>query len=231
MLKFLKKKQVAWLGPWLVYWTTKILGWTVRIEVIYPEIPKSFWERGIPFIIAFWHGRLLMMRHMYYGKKVSFLVSAHRDGQVIGKAGKLLGYHSIMGSTTRKGLSGFKNMIKAIQNGSDVMIIPDGPRGPRYKAQLGVIELSRLTEKPIVPVTFGASKKIVLNSWDRFLLPFPFSRGVFIWGEPIHVDPNGDRTYLETERLLLENCLIELTERADHYFDALTSGNLREEKF
>ena len=219
-LKPLKKKLVSWLGPWLSYWTIKVLGWTVRVQVIHPEIPGSFWEKGIPFIIAFWHGRLLMMRHSYKGKKVGFLVSPHRDGQVIGTTGKLFGHHPIVGSTTRKGLSGFKNMIKALQSGSDIVITPDGPKGPRYQAQVGVIELSRLTGKPIVPVTFSASKKIVFKSWDRFVLPYPFSRGVFIWGEPIQVNPNEDRAHLEEKRLLLEKQLNELTERADHYFDS-----------
>jgi lysophospholipid acyltransferase (LPLAT)-like uncharacterized protein len=110
-------------------------------------------------------------------------------------------------------------MIKVLQNGSDIVIAPDGPKGPRQKAQIGVIELSRITGRPIVPVTFSSSKKIVFNSWDRFVLPYPFSRGVFIWGEPIHVDPQGDRTHLEEKRLLLEGRLNEITEQADHYFD------------
>jgi len=226
-LKPLKKKLVAWLGPWLAYWTIKLLGRTGRFEVINPGIPKSFWERGIPFIIVFWHARLLMMHWAYRGKNVSFLISSHRDGQIIGKAGKLLGYHPIVGSTTRKGFSAFKNMIKALQNGSDMVIAPDGPKGPRQKAQIGVIELSRITGRPIVPVTFSASKKIVFNSWDRFVLPYPFSRGVFIWGEPIHVDPKGDRTHLEEKRLLLENRLNEMTEQADHYFDSHVPGRDR----
>ena len=223
-LKPLKKRIVAWLAPRLTYWTIRVLGRAMRIEVIYPEIPGSLWERGIPFIMAFWHARLLMMHWAYRGKYMSFLISSHRDGQIMGKAGKLLGHHPTVGSTTHKGFSGFKNMIKALQNGSDIMIIPDGPREPCHKVQIGVIELSRLTGKPIVPVTFSAAKKTVLNTWDRFLLPYPFSSGVFIWGEPIQVNPDGDRTHLEEKRLLLEKQLNELTERADHYFHSHAPG-------
>lgn len=211
--------MVAWLGPWLAYWTMKILGRTVRFEVINPEIPKSFWERGIPFLLVFWHGRLLMILHSYEGKKVGFLASPHRDGQVVGKALQRFGFHMILGSTNRKGFSAFKKIFKALQNGSDVAVTPDGPRGPRYKAQIGVIELSRLTGSSIVPVTFGASKKIIFKTWDRFLLPYPFSKGVFIWGEPIQVNPNGDRAHVEEKRVLLENRLNEITEQADHYFE------------
>ena len=217
--KPLKKRIVAWLAPWIAYGTIRVLGRAVRIKVISPDIPGSLWERGIPFIMAFWHARLLMMHWAYQGKNMSFLISAHRDGQIMGKAGKLLGHHPIVGSTTRNGFSAFKNMLKALQNGSDIVIAPDGPKGPRQKAQIGVIELSRMTGRPIVPVTFSASKKMVFNSWDRFVLPCPFSRGVFIWGEPIHVDPRGDRAHLEQKRLLLENRLNEITEQADHYFE------------
>jgi lysophospholipid acyltransferase (LPLAT)-like uncharacterized protein len=191
----------------------------MRFEEIHPEIPKEFWDKGVPAIGAFWHGRLLMMPVVYRGKKLSFLVSPHRDGQVIGKALKHFGFHPILGSTTRKGFSGFKNMIRGLKNGSDVVVVPDGPRGPHQKAQIGLIELSRLTGRPIVPLTFSASRKILLNSWDRFLLPYPFSRGIFIWGEPIYIDKNGDRDYLEEKRQLLEKRLNEMTEEADHYFD------------
>ncbi len=209
ILKPLKKRLVGWLAPWLAYGMIRLLGRTVRSEAIGAEIPNSLWRRGIPFIMAFWHSRLLMMHWAYRGKKMSFLISAHRDGQIMGKAGKMLGHHPIVGSSTRKGVSAFKHMVQALRNGSDIVIAPDGPKGPRQRAQIGVIELSRMSGRPIVPVTFSASKKIVFNSWDRFVLPYPFSKGVFIWGEPIQVDAGGDRAHLEEKRALLENRLNE----------------------
>jgi hypothetical protein len=221
-LKPLRKKLVAWLGPWLAYWSIKILSRTMRFEVIHPEIPNSFWEKETPAIGVFWHGRLLMTPVAYKGKKLSFLVSPHRDGQIVGKAMQRFGFHAILGSTTRRGFSAFKKMVEAQKNGSDIAITPDGPRGPRYRAQIGVVELAKLTGRPIVPLTFSASKKKLLKTWDQFLLPYPFSKGVFIWGEPIDVDRNGEGAYLEEKRALLERRLNELTERADHYFDPLT---------
>jgi lysophospholipid acyltransferase (LPLAT)-like uncharacterized protein len=213
-----KKKVVAWLGPWLAYWTIKVLGRTMRFEEVNPEIPRSFWEKGIPAIGAFWHGRLLMMPIVYKGKKLSFLVSSHRDGQVVGKALKRFGFQAILGSTTRKGFSGFKKMVKAY--GADIAIVPDGPRGPRHQVQIGAIELAKLTGRAVVPLTFSASKRKVFDTWDQFLLPYPFSKGVFMWGEPIRVAPNEDRVHLEEKRLLLERRLNELTERADRYFES-----------
>ena len=217
VIKSLKKKLVAGLGPWLAYWAIKILDRTMRFEEIHPEIPRFFWEKGIPAIGAFWHGRLLMMPIVYNGKKLSFLASPHRDGQIVGKALERFGFQAILGSTTRKGFSGFKKMVKAY--GSDIAIVPDGPTGPRHQVQIGVIELAKLTGRAVVPLTFSASKRKVFNTWDQFLLPYPFSKGVFIWGDPIHINPNGDRTHLEEKRLLLERRLNEMTEKADHYFD------------
>lgn len=217
-LKPSKKKLVAWLGPWFAYWTIKILAWTMRFEEIHPEIPRGFWEKGIPMIGAFWHGRLLMMPIIYKGKNLSLLVSPHRDGQLVGKVLKRFGFHTILGSSHRKGFSGFKQMVKA--HGSDIGIVPDGPRGPRYRVQIGVIELAKLTGRAVVPLTFSASKRKILNTWDQFLFPYPFSKGVFIWGAPIVVDQNEDRAHLEEKRILLENRLNELTERADHYFES-----------
>jgi lysophospholipid acyltransferase (LPLAT)-like uncharacterized protein len=136
----------------------------------------------------------------------------------VGKALTRFGFHAILGSTTRKGFSGFKQMVKA--HGSDIAIVPDGPRGPRHQVQIGVIELAKLTGRAVVPLTFSASRRKIFKTWDHFLLPYPFSKGVFIWGEPIVVDPNGDRAHLEERRTLLEKRLNELTERADHYFDS-----------
>jgi lysophospholipid acyltransferase (LPLAT)-like uncharacterized protein len=217
--KTLRKKCVSWVGPGLAYWTIKTLGRTMSFEDVNSEIPTFFLGKGKPVICAFWHGRLLMMPFASKGRKLGFLVSPHRDGQVVGKALQRFGFHAILGSTTRKGLTAFKNMLKALQDGYDIALTPDGPRGPRYHVQAGVIELARLTGKPVIPLTFSASRKKVFNTWDRFLLPYPFSKGVFIWGEPVHIDPHGDRDHLEDRRALLEKRLNELTERADHYFD------------
>ncbi len=222
-LKTIKKRLVTWLGPWCAYWIIKGLARTMQFEEIHPEIPRRFWENGIPAIGAFWHGRLFMMPVVYKGNTLSFLVSSHRDGQVVGKALNRFGFRPILGSSKRKGFSGFKQMVKA--EGSDIAIVPDGPRGPRHQVQIGVIELARLTGRAIVPLTFSASKKKIFNTWDHFLLPYPFSKGVFIWGEPIEVDQNGDRAHLEEKRILLERRLNELTEQADHYFDSHKKGD------
>ncbi|MBM4308158.1 MAG: DUF374 domain-containing protein [Deltaproteobacteria bacterium] len=217
--KTFKKKLVGWFGPWLAYHVIRILGWTMRFEVVNPHVQQSFVEKGIPYIGAFWHDRILMMPLEYRGKKLSFLVSPHRDGLIIGRALKRFGLIPIYGSSNREGSSALKEMVKTIQNGSDMAIVPDGPRGPRHHLQFGVIELARRTGNPILPLAFSASKKKIFKTWDRFLLPYPFSKGVFVWGEPIYVDSNLDRNNLEEKRLFVERRLNEITEEADRYFN------------
>jgi len=222
MLKALRKRVVAWLGPWLAYWVIKVLSRTMRFEEVNPEIPRAFWEKETPAIGAFWHGRLLMMPVVYKGRKLSFLVSPHRDGQLLKNVLQRFGFHPIEGtiSITQTAFSAFRQMVKIQKSGSDIAFPPDGPRGPGCQAKVGIIELAKHTRRPIVPLSFSASKKKCFKTWDRFILPYPFSKGVFIWGEPIHVDPNGDRAHVEERRIFLETRLNELTERADHYFDS-----------
>jgi len=124
VIKALKKKLVAWLGPWFAYWVIRLLGLTMRLEEVHPEIPETFRGKGIPVIGAFWHGRLLLMPLIYKGKKLSFLVSPHRDGQVVGKALVRFGFHPILGSTHRNRFSSFKQLIKATKTGTTSPLLP-----------------------------------------------------------------------------------------------------------
>jgi len=118
-------------------------------------------------------------------------------------------------------------MLKAQKEGYDVIVVPDGPRGSRHQVQIGIIQFAKLTGSPIVPLSFSASKRKIFKTWDRFLLPYPFSKGVFIWGEPVYVDVDSDLVHLEEKRLLLEQRLNQLTEMADGYFEI---SSLRQEK-
>ena len=191
----------------------------MRIEVINGQVHDERCRRGEPSIGAFWHGRLLMMPAGYRGKRVAILISLHQDGELISRAVNYFGFRSIRGSATRGGFSAMREMMRASKEGYDIAITPDGPRGPRYRVQNGIIELARRTGMDIIPVTFNSSRKKVFRSWDRFLLPYPFSRGVFIWGEPLLVPRQMDDDAFEQTRLLLERRLREITGRADRYFE------------
>jgi lysophospholipid acyltransferase (LPLAT)-like uncharacterized protein len=126
---------------------------------------------------------------------------------------------TVRGSSTRGGISGIKGLARALREGYDVAIAPDGPRGPRYEVQPGVIQLAKLSGRPIFPLTFSAIPRKVLHTWDHFIIPFPFSRGVFVWGEPIWVDRAEGEGAMKQKALLLERKLLEITELADRYFE------------
>lgn len=211
-LKF-KDRFILTIIPPLARIIIKALAFTLRIETLHEERVSPFWDRDERFIMAFWHGRLLMMPFCYHGKRIKLLISQHKDGDLLARAMKRFGYDSIRGSTTRGGAAAMREMIKALKE-YDIAITPDGPRGPRHVVQDGVIALARLSGVPIIPVTFGSSKKKVFGSWDSFNLPYPFSRGAFLWGEPVYVNKEDD---MEKKRFELENKLKEMTEIVDGY--------------
>jgi lysophospholipid acyltransferase (LPLAT)-like uncharacterized protein len=109
-------------------------------------------------------------------------------------------------------------MIRVFRKGSDLAITPDGPQGPKHVVQIGVVELARQTGAPIVPVTYSASRCKVFGSWDNFILPLPFCKVAYLWGEPLFVPRDAGKEGLEKSRLLLQERMRQITEEADHIF-------------
>jgi lysophospholipid acyltransferase (LPLAT)-like uncharacterized protein len=218
-LKKVLNSLILTIAPPLAFLIIKLLYWSIRKETVNGHIHDVYLREGKPSIFAFWHGRLLMMAPRYCGKRVATLISLHQDGELISKTISYFGYRSVRGSSTRGGFSAMREMVRTYEEGYDIAITPDGPRGPRYRVQNGIIELARQTGMAIIPVSFNASRKKVFRSWDRFLLPFPFSRGVLVFGEPVLVPRSSVEGIFQEKRLLLERRLREATDRADHYFD------------
>jgi len=171
---------------------------------------------GRPFIAAFWHGRLLMAPTGWRSRApLSVMISQHRDGEMIARTVQHFGVTAVRGSTTRGGSKALRELLLAVKTGHNVAITPDGPRGPRMRAQSGIVLLARLSGAPIVPATYAVSRRKLATSWDRFVIALPFSRGLYLWGPPIHVARDADDEALEKARLDLENSLNQLTETAD----------------
>jgi hypothetical protein len=196
----------------------RLLALTIRREIRHGDRPEQCWRRGQNIIVAFWHQRLLMMPFLPHSGKVGMMISRHRDGEFIARAVKYFGIDSVRGSTTRGGARALRGMVRFFEAGGNLAITPDGPLGPGHVVQRGVVELARLTSAPIVPAAYAASRKKVFNSWDRFILPLPFSRVVYVWGEPIFIPRNLAENELEEKRLLVEERLRQITAEADEYF-------------
>jgi lysophospholipid acyltransferase (LPLAT)-like uncharacterized protein len=171
--------------------------------------------KGERAIVAFWHGRLLMMPFVYPGQPVTILISQHRDGEYITRVAQWLGFTVVRGSATRGGAAAFKQLVQALRDGGHVVVTPDGPKGPRQRVKSGVIALARLTGMPILPVACGAWPRIILKSWDRFLVPYPLGRVVYVWGEPLYVPADTDKAGVEKYQSLLADRLDALVMEAD----------------
>ena len=194
----------------LVFLTCK---WDVRGK----EIPESYIQSKKPFIVCFWHGRLGMLACAWTWKVRPFrmLLSAHRDGRLIGQTVAHFGIRSIWGSTKRGGTQALREMLKILRDGETIGITPDGPRGPNQIATLGIITLATLASVDIIPITFSTSRRYRLKTWDGFHLPLPFGRGTFLWGKPISPPVNRDEANLEAARLQLETDMTALQDKAD----------------
>lgn len=189
---------------------------TGRWTVVGGEHPARLWDTGRPFILAFWHGRLLMMPYSWRrGVPIHMLISSHPDGQFIARTVDHFGIGWIAGSSTHGGSAALRAMVKALKSGACVGITPDGPRGPRMRAGGGAVAAARLAGVPILPATFAARPRWLVPSWDRFVVALPFARGVFVWGEPLHVPTDADSVALDRTRAELEHRLNRIAADAD----------------
>jgi len=215
ILKKLKNKLSANILPHAIYALMRTLYATLRVRYEGIEVIESFYRKDRGFIAAFWHSMIIMASYPYRGKGIHVLVSQHGDGELIGRVIRKFGFHLVRGSSTRGGKQALQELVKLVNQNRDVAITPDGPRGPAEEVKPGVAQLARLTGAPVVVGAFSASRLFVLNTWDRFRIPVPFSSVRFVIGEPIYYREGED---LEDFRKRIELSMKSVTERADAYF-------------
>lgn len=159
--------------PPLAARTIRLLGRTMRLSTIGSETVDEFSRQSQPIIIAFWHGRQLMMPLAYRGRQASILISQHRDGEIIARIMHHFAFKAVRGSSTRGGMSALRQLLKAGRNGEDLVVTPDGPRGPACKVQSGVLYVAKITGRPILPLTFACSKKKSFRAGTIFRFRIP----------------------------------------------------------
>ena len=213
-----KDKILLVIVPRVYFFILRLLSLTIPKKVLFPEHANQFWAKDQRIIIAFWHQRLLLMPFLPHQGRVAMMSGLHRDSEFIVRTIKRFGIEFARGSTTRRGLSALRGMIRFYRSGANLAVTPDGPQGPKYVVQMGVIELARQTGASILPVTYSASRKKVFNSWDNFIVPFPFSKLIYLWGEPLLVPRDIDKDGLEEKRLTLQDRLCKITAEADRIF-------------
>lgn len=204
------------LGPAIAQWVVRGLAATLRLRELGREQILPLWEQGIPLIYAIWHGRILMLPCLYArGHRVHVLTSRSRDGELEARFLRRFRFQTVRGSTTRGGAEALRALAHALRDGGEVAIAPDGPLGPAYIVQPGIIALARLTGAPIIPLAFSAAPAWRVKSWDEFLVPKPFARAVVSFGQPLLVPRGADRATQHALGKTLESALRELTWQAD----------------
>jgi lysophospholipid acyltransferase (LPLAT)-like uncharacterized protein len=201
--------------PRLAYAYIRGLRASMRLEWRGRDRLDALREEGGQVILAFWHSRLVMMPYVYPGGRITVLSSRHRDSEMLARVLVRLGLDLSKGSSTSGGAAGLRDILRKAREGFDVGFTPDGPRGPRRRVKPGVIAAARLTGLPILPVAFSASPAWRLRTWDRTLVPRPFGRGLYLYGEPMRVprDAGEEEQQAWAERLGAE--LDRLTDSAD----------------
>ena len=138
-------------------------------------------------VYIFWHRNIipLLVKHMY--EKIGILISASRDGDFMAEPAIAFGYLPVRGSSSRKGGAALVSLVKLVET-NHVAIAPDGPKGPRFKMKDGALQLAYLTKKPIISARVSVSFKYVFNSWDRYILPLPFTKIRIEYSEPLYIE-------------------------------------------
>ena len=177
-------------APWLA---AKLIGWIHRIlkpESIGEQELKRIWSEGRYAILATWHDQLLMIPPEYSGAASKVLISSSKDGELIARVVEYFGVGAVRGSSNRGGKAAFRELTKLSKEPINLGFTPDGPRGPRHIVKEGVVQLARISGRPIVPIAFACSNGHRFQSWDRFLLPFPWGKAVYSFGAPLYYDKN-----------------------------------------
>lgn len=167
----------------------RLLGATLRYrDVNAPGVPVGIEIPG-PVVFAFWHRTLLVCAHRFRNKGIAILISASFDGELIARTVEYLGFYPVRGSSSRGGASGLRNMAEAYKAGHRTAFTADGPRGPNMVAKAGPVQLAELTGATWIGTYYALPDRVwELKSWDRFMIPKPFSTVTFSW--PAHVSPD-----------------------------------------
>jgi lysophospholipid acyltransferase (LPLAT)-like uncharacterized protein len=174
----------------LVWLLMLFLRLTTRVRVVGVDLPAR-WKavqggaEHQPVILAFWHGRGIMLPFFYSGPGATIMNSEHRDGEIVTRALGFFGIQATRGSDSRGGVGGLLGLMRAGRKGRDLALIPDGPRGPAAQAKAGVAELALTMGVPVIPVAFSATSFARLTSWDRMMIPMPGAEIVVVVGEPL----------------------------------------------
>lgn len=194
--------------PYIGLVVIKIISWTYKIRVMNLDIEKDILKRGHIPIYASWHQRFFPGIVFFATRKpISIMISQSRDGELISKIVNVLGWHPVRGSSSKGGGQALRDITKLVRKGYKIAHIVDGPRGPLGDVKPGLLVIAQASGMPIVPTITSAEKKWVFNSWDRFMVPKPFSRVIIRFSDEIHIPRKLKGDDFEKKRSSIEETL------------------------
>jgi lysophospholipid acyltransferase (LPLAT)-like uncharacterized protein len=176
----------------------RLWGATLSVDWIGPLNLQEIERLQLKVVYTFWHCGLLPLTFTHRGRGIVVLVSRHKDGEIISQIICQLGFGVVRGSSTRGGLRALLQMARTGREGRSLAVTPDGPRGPRHVLQSGVLLIAQRSGHPILPLCVEAVRRTELRSWDRFLIPHPWSRVAVAMGPPVWIPEGPDMNELET---------------------------------
>ena len=209
----MKKILFNYILPPIIWFGLHLWCLTIRVKNLNPEVEDEIRAESGKAIWTLWHSHLFYITYYFRGmRNLYILVSPSKDGDLIANVGKLFGYKVLRGSSFKKTLSGTRECLSILKQDLEVGLIADGSRGPRHLAQAGTVQLARLTGAPIYTMTYDAQSKYEFNSWDRFILPLPFSKVTLNFGAPMTVAPDADKETIRQKQDELTDLLNKITE-------------------
>ena len=161
---------------------------TCRVKWHDKGVMESYANSNDSWIMTMWHNCSTFAPWAMRNRGMTCMVSASRDGEYVARLGALFGNKTVRGSSSKGSSGATRAVLKLLRNGNAVALTPDGPRGPKYTVQSGVLWLAAASKSPIVPLHLEASRQWVLNSWDNHRFPKPFSTIHIGIGKPVHID-------------------------------------------
>jgi lysophospholipid acyltransferase (LPLAT)-like uncharacterized protein len=214
----LKRRLLIRLADLMFYTVIALIGRTVRFSVVGREEFDALGAAGKPYVGAFWHNRLLLATWFFRRRGIVVMTSESFDGEYIARFIRRFGYGAVRGSSTRGGSRALVFMRACVRAGLPTAFTIDGPRGPVYVAKEGATRLARATGAPVLPVSISAEHVWHVKSWDRFQIPWPFTRAVVLFAPTISVPRDCNDAELARKQASLQAALDELRARGDAWW-------------
>ena len=218
-LRNIKQNSLRFIGHFVLVHFVNVLCKTLRITEKNRNVIDELEKANKNYVLAFWHGSMLLPWYIHRGKRIIALISKSRDGDLLARVLKSWKYGVIRGSSSTGGDVALGIMIDYGKNKHSITITPDGPKGPGHKLKAGAVIAAKKSGLPLILTGVGIKNKRLLNSWDMFAIPKFFTKAVLIYSDPIYVDK--DLSYEKTSQMI-NNCEIKLNqlqEEADNSFE------------